>query len=136
MRESSDTVFPCTTAAIQPKTGAFACGAAVLRDQWKSKAYVVSDAGAIRFAQTDHEYAPSQPAAAADALLAGADLALGGGYDSAGQPESFAALAKVREEGETPLETHCLSWRFRCSILPQTDPFTCGGTAAVLPPMR
>ena len=62
----------------------------IIRDQWKSKAYVVSDAGAIKFEQTDHEYAASQPAAAADAIAAGADLALGGGYDAAGNPGQFS----------------------------------------------
>eukprot|EP01052_Picozoa_sp_SAG31_P010004 SAG31_NODE_536_length_14340_cov_9.449196_5_plen_225_part_00 len=95
--------YPCSCPG--PSHGIPACAnhellTTVLRDQWKSKAYVVSDAGAIKFAQTDHEYAPSQPAAAADALIAGADLALGGGYSN-GQPQSFAALAKAVELGLT-----------------------------------
>ena len=90
--------YPCKCPG--PSHGIPACAdhellTTILRDQWKSKAYVVSDAGAIKFAQTDHEYAASQPEAAADALAAGADLALGGGYDAAGHPESFAALAEA-----------------------------------------
>ena len=42
-----------------------------------------------------HRYAAGQPEAAALALAAGADLALGGGYDAAGQPQSFAALGQA-----------------------------------------
>jgi beta-glucosidase-like glycosyl hydrolase len=72
--------YPCSCPG--PSHGIPACAdhellTTVLRDEWKSKAYVVSDAGAIKFEQTDHEYAASQPAAAADAIAAGADLALG-----------------------------------------------------------
>ena len=72
--------YPCSCPG--PSHGIPACAdhellTTVLRDEWKSKAYVVSDAGAIKFTQTDHEYAAGQPEAAADALAAGADLALG-----------------------------------------------------------
>lgn len=90
--------YPCSCPG--PSHGIPACAdhdllTGILRDTWHSKAYVVSDAGAIKFTQTDHEYAASQPEAAADAIAAGADLALGGGYDAAGNPESFAALAEA-----------------------------------------
>jgi len=40
----------------------------ILREDWNSKAYVVSDAGAIQFVQTDHEFAGSQEEAAALAI--------------------------------------------------------------------
>ena len=42
-----------------------------LRHGWGWQGYVISDAGAIKFIETDHEWAASQPEAAADALLAG-----------------------------------------------------------------
>jgi beta-glucosidase len=64
----------------------------MLRGVWEWGGYVVGDAGAIKFVQTDHEWAFSQPEAAADALKGGADLALGGGYDKDVGARSFAAL--------------------------------------------
>ncbi len=74
----------------------------VLRDRWGFDGYVVGDAGAIKFIQTDHEWADSQPAAAADAILAGADMALGGGCDPTNVPKgciSFGALPNATEQG-------------------------------------
>ena len=67
--------YPCSCAA--PSHGIPACAnrellTVLLREEWNSSAYVVSDAGAIRFVQTDHEYAASQAEAAAEALFAGA----------------------------------------------------------------
>ena len=64
----------------------------MLRGVWGWPGYVVGDAGAIKFVQTDHEWALSQADAAADALKAGADLALGGGYNPQVGALSFAAL--------------------------------------------
>jgi beta-glucosidase-like glycosyl hydrolase len=64
----------------------------MLRGVWDWSGYVVGDAGAIKFVQTDHEWAFSQPQAAADALKGGADLALGGGYNKDVGALSFAAL--------------------------------------------
>jgi beta-glucosidase-like glycosyl hydrolase len=55
-----------------------------------------------QFIETDHEWASSQPEAAADALHAGADLALGGGCDPANQPPgciSFGALGNATKLG-------------------------------------
>lgn len=93
--------YPCTCPG--PSHGIPACAdtellTGVLREQWKSPAYVVGDAGAIKFVQTDHEYADSQAEAAADSLRAGVDLALGGGYDH-GHPMSFAALMEAHKQG-------------------------------------
>eukprot|EP00037_Helgoeca_nana_P030791 m.384215 g.384215 ORF g.384215 m.384215 type:complete len:572 (+) comp28268_c0_seq7:134-1849(+) len=74
----------------------------ILREKWGWNGYVISDAGAIKFIETDHEWASSQPEAAADALHAGADLALGGGCDPANQPPgciSFGALGNATKLG-------------------------------------
>ena len=51
---------------------------------------------------SDHEWAASQPEAAADALLAGADMALGGGCAPSNQPPgciSFGALGNATALG-------------------------------------
>ena len=101
----TDSAYNATCAA--PSHGTPACadpsllgGAGVLRGEWGFTGYVVGDAGAIKFVQTDHEFAASQPEAAAAALGAGADLALGGGVDGAtGRPESFGALAEAAARG-------------------------------------
>jgi beta-glucosidase-like glycosyl hydrolase len=71
----------------------------VLRGEWNFTGYVIGDAGAIKFIQTDHEWAPSQAAAAADALKAGADMALGGGCSGAVGCISFGAVPQAVEQG-------------------------------------
>ena len=88
--------YPCSCPG--PSHGIPACAdhellTTVLRDEWKSKAYVVSDAGAIKFTQTDHEYAAGQPEAAADALAAGADLALGERDRASPQPSGWPPVS-------------------------------------------
>eukprot|EP00040_Diaphanoeca_grandis_P016628 m.86075 g.86075 ORF g.86075 m.86075 type:complete len:819 (+) comp25925_c0_seq2:50-2506(+) len=90
-----------------PSHGVPACAnkellTSILRDLWKFDGYVISDAGAIKFIETDHEWASSQPEAAADALLAGADMALGGGCSVDNKPPgciSFGALGNATSMG-------------------------------------
>ena len=63
---------------------------------------MISDAGAIKFIETDHEWAESQPEAAADAIIAGTDMALGGGCDPHNSPPgciSFGALNESLQQG-------------------------------------
>eukprot|EP00035_Acanthoeca_spectabilis_P013209 m.241957 g.241957 ORF g.241957 m.241957 type:complete len:820 (-) comp15831_c0_seq10:3608-6067(-) len=107
----------------------------LLRGQWEWKGYVMSDAGAIKFIETDHEWAPSQPDAAADALAAGADLALGGGCDPSNQPPgcvSFGALGEALQRGlvnQTQIDTavgRTLRARFRLGLMdpPTRNPYS------------
>ncbi|MEC8485244.1 MAG: glycoside hydrolase family 3 C-terminal domain-containing protein, partial [Pseudomonadota bacterium] len=90
-----------------PSHGVPACAdsallTALLRDTWNFTGYVISDAGAIKFIETDHEWASSQPIAAAEALKAGADMALGGGCSPSNSPPgciSFGALGNATTMG-------------------------------------
>ena len=95
-----------------------------LRTQWGFDGYVIGDAGAIKFIQTDHEYASGQPEAAADALHAGADIALGGGCNPNGTVcESFGAVPLARSRGlltDADVDTavaRILSVRFRLGLM-------------------
>lgn len=55
-----------------------------LRQAWGFTGYVVSDCGAIDDIYSQHHYADSKAAAAADAVKAGCDLDCGGAYNSLG----------------------------------------------------
>lgn len=111
----------------------------VLRGQWNFTGYVISDAGAIKFIQTDHEWAPSQAAAAADALHAGADMALGGGCGAQG----CISLGAVPEAIEEKLATEAdldvavrriLNARFRLGLMDEpTAPFPAQSSTAFSP---
>ena len=69
-----------------------------LRNTWNFSGYVIGDDGAIKYIQTDHHWAHSQPQAASDALSAGVDMVLGGGCSEKNIPKgciSYGALPEA-----------------------------------------
>lgn len=114
-----------------PSHGVPACASnelltTILRKNWGFKGYVIGDAGAIKFIQTDHEWATSQEEAATDAIKAGADMALGGGCNPKNVPPgciSFAAIPNATAHGlisETDVDkalSRILRARFRLGLM-------------------
>ena len=106
-----------------------------LRKLWGFQGYVIGDAGAIKFIETDHEYVSTQAAAAAAAVLAGADMALGGGCQNTTNPPgclSLGALPAAEAQGLVNISDvdvalgRVLRSRFRLGLMdnPKLNPFS------------
>ena len=114
-----------------PSHGVPACAshgllAHTLREVWGFDGYVIGDAGAVKFIQTDHHWANNQSEVAKVALRAGVDMVLGGGCNDNNIPRgciSYGALPQAVADGllrqsdiDTPLR-RVLAVRFKLGLM-------------------
>jgi beta-glucosidase len=95
----------------------------ILRKQWGFDGYVVSDCGAITNLFTQHHYAKSLAAAAADGVNAGCDLACDGAYVNL--PEAVKEGLTTEKQIDVSLK-RLFTERFKLGMFdpPTSDPYS------------
>lgn len=95
----------------------------LLRQRWGFDGYVVSDCGAIYYNWSQHHYAPTLEASAADGVKAGCNVCCGGGYPTL--PQAVQDGLVTEQEIDKALY-YSLKTRFRLGLFdpPQMVPWS------------